>query len=442
MLAAGCGFGQGGRAPKKAPSKAPATVAAAARWPVESVVVEGLHYYTREQVLAVAGLKVGQMAGKREFEAARDRLVASGAFETVGYKFMPAANAEGYVATIQVTEIEQAYPVRFEDLHVSSRDLAEVLRQKDPLFSMEHLAATQPVLERYARWVQEFLASKGVTEKIAGSVASDEPGELAVVFRPERSLPAVAQVTFEGNQVLPESALREAVAPSAIGMPYTEQRFREMLNVAIRPLYEARGRVRVHFPEIRTEPAVDVQGLQVLVTVDEGESYNLGKVAVEGPTPVSPEALLKEGDIKTGDVANFDKVAEGVERMRKAVRRAGYMDAKVTTERKVDEGKKAVDVAVHVSPGPLYAMGELTIVGLDLDGEAEMNRIWTLKEGKPFNPEYPDLFLNRVKEQGMFDNLGKTKAELKVNPQNHTVDVTLNFAGDKPGRKGRGGRGA
>jgi len=39
------------------------------RWPVEALTVEGNRNYTREQVLAVAGLKVGQLAGKPEFEA-------------------------------------------------------------------------------------------------------------------------------------------------------------------------------------------------------------------------------------------------------------------------------------------------------------------------------------------------------------------------------------
>ena len=73
MLVSGGGFAQPRPAAKKA---APAP----AKWPIESLVVEGLHTYTREQVLAVAGLKIGQVAGKPEFEAARDKLVACGAF--------------------------------------------------------------------------------------------------------------------------------------------------------------------------------------------------------------------------------------------------------------------------------------------------------------------------------------------------------------------------
>jgi outer membrane protein insertion porin family len=221
----------------------------------------------------------------------------------------------------------------------------------------------------------------------------------------------------------------------AIGSPYTEAGFRELLNGAIRAVYEQRGRVRVVFPKIRTEPASDVQGLHVFVTVDEGQSYGLGKVEIAGSTPVEPAVLLKEGDFKTGDVANFDRVSDGLERIRKAVRRAGYLQAKVTSDRKIDDAKKVVDVAVHIAPGPLYVMGKLDIAGLPLDGEAEIRRIWMLKEGKALDPEYPDYFLGRIKADGVFDGLGKTKSDQKVDEQTHVVDVALTFTGENPDQK-------
>jgi len=436
MLVAGCGFAQPRPAAKKS---APAP----AKWPIQSLVVEGLHAYTREQVLAITGLKIGQVAGKPEFDAARDKLVACGAFETVGYKFVAAATqGKGYAATFQVTEVEQVYPVIFEELRVSQKDLEADLGARDPLFSMAKMPATQPVLERYVKWIQEFLASKGVAEKITGSVTVPAPGEFAIVFRPARNLPAVAQVTFQGNHVISQTLLREAVAGVAIGSPYTEDRFREVLNNAIRPLYEMRGRVRVSFPEIKTEPAKDVQGVHVTVTVDEGQSYELGKVAIEGPSPLEPAVLLKAGDFKTGDVANIDRVSQGLERIRLALRHAGYLEAKVTTDRKLDNDKKAVDLAVHIDAGPQFTMGKLNIVGLDLNGEFEIKRIWSMKEGGPFNADYPELFLSRVREEGLFENLGKTKSEFKINEREHTADVTLTFAGEnpeqKPGSRGRG----
>ena len=445
LLLSGPGLAQ--TAPKRAPAKKAAAQkedVAPSRWPVETLTVEGNRKYTREQVLAVAGLKVGQLAGKAEFEAARDRLTASGAFETVGYKFAPGTNGQGYVASFQVTEVDLAYPVRFEGLGVPDLEIEAMLRAKDSLYLPANLPATKPVMDRYTAWIQEFLASKGLTEKIAGKVTQLAGEQFAIVFRPARNLPAVAQVTFQGNQVLPQGVLREAIHYPAVGTPYTEKGFRELLDIAVRPVYEQRGRVRVSFPEVRAEPVSDVEGVHVFVKIDEGQSYALGSVTIAGPSPVEPGGLIKAGDFKTGDVANFDRVNEGLEKIRLAVRRAGYLDAKVTSERLIDDANKAVDVAVHIESGAEYKMGKLTIVGLDLNGEAEITRIWTLKEGKTLNPEYPDHFLKRIKEEGLFDDLGETKADVKVDAQKHTADVTLTFKGEDPTKQparhgGRGG---
>lgn len=434
MLAGGCGFAQ---------TKAAESAAAPAQWPIESLVVTGNHTYSVEQILAVAELKLGQMAGKPEFEAARKRLLDTGALETVGYKYTPApAPAKGYAAVIQVLEVQQAYPAEFENLHVSEREMRAMLGEKDPLFRSGKVAATQPAFERYTKWVEEFVAAKGQPEKIAAGVSPTAKGEFAVVFRAARSLPAVALVEFRGNHVVPSNLLHDAMA-AGIGTEYTEDRFREILNSSIRPLYEARGRMRVKFTAIETQPAKEVQGLDVIVTIDEGRSYMIGKIGIEGPAPADAAELLRKIDMKAGDVANFDKVDAGLEAMRKGLRKLGYLNAKVTADRVVEDAHESVDAAIHVDAGAQYTMGRLTVAGLDLDGEAEVMRIWTMKLGKPFNPEYANYFLGVIRQQGLFEHLGKTTVDVKMNEQARTADVKLTFTAEKPAEKredGPGGR--
>ena len=438
MLAAAPGFGQT-RTPSKRATAKKAEAAAPDKWPIVKLVVEGNHNYTADQVLAVAGLKVGQMAGKQEFDAARDRLVASAAFETVGYKFEPGPDGQGYVATFQVTEVEPAYPIRFEALGVPAAELEAMLHAKDPLFSAKKLPATKAILDRYVGWIHDYLAAKGNGEKLMARLNPVGTEQFEIVFRPARAYPSVAEVTFEGNKGVPQNELRDAIGGVAVGQPYTEDHFRELLNTGVRPVYEAHGYLRTKFTEIRTQPTTDVQGLKVFVTVEEGETYQLAKVAIAGPSPMSAAALLKAGAIKTGETANFDLVNAGMEKMRQAVQRVGFLDAKVTAERAIDDAKKTVSVGVHIDPGPRFLMGVLTIVGLDLNGEFEMKRIWGIKQGQPFNPEYPQAFLNSVREQGLFDNLGETKAQVQRNEKEHTADVTLTFGAAPPaGKRGRG----
>ncbi len=106
---------------------------------VENLNVEGNHDYSAQQIFAAAGLRVGQKAGKSEFDAAQKKLEATGAFDNVSYRFAPSQDNEGYDATYEVAEVAQIYPVRFQDLPATRRPAAclaqaerSAVRSEDP----------------------------------------------------------------------------------------------------------------------------------------------------------------------------------------------------------------------------------------------------------------------------------------------------------------------
>jgi outer membrane protein insertion porin family len=103
------------------------------------------------------------------------------------------------------------------------------------------------------------------------------------------------------------------------------------------------------------------------------------------------------------------------------------LHVKSEVKRDVHDPDHTVDLTFQITPGPQFAQGKLDIVGLDLVSEPVIRKMWGLQPGKPFNIEYPDHFLARVKEDGIFDNLKNTRAETKINTDAHTVDVTLYF---------------
>lgn len=424
LLAAAPGFAQ--TAAPKASRKAAAKKAETTQWPIQSLSVEGNKNYTAQQILAVAGLKVGQVAGKAEFDAARDRLVATGFFETVGYRFAPTKDSSGYAASFQVVEVSPLYPVQFEGLPAKPAEISAWLQSKDPLFGPK-LPATKEVLDRYRRLIQDYLDSKNESEKVLGKLTPIGINDFAVVFRSAKLLPTIALVKFTGNQAILTTTLQNKTSEVAIGFPYTESGFRILLDNAIRPLYDARGRVRATFPKITTELARDVNGLVVTVTVDEGPEFKLGEVKFAGNYASKSADLLKLGKFKTGEAANFEDVAQGVDRIKKRLQRQGYLHVEANVERAIHDKTKIVDLNIRIDEGPQYSFGKLTVEGLDLNGEAAIKKLWGLHPGKPFDAEYPDYFLNRVREDGLFENLHKTKAVPKVDDVNHVVDVTLQF---------------
>jgi outer membrane protein insertion porin family len=397
-----------------------------ATWPIRSLAVEGNQNYSAEQILPLTGLKIGQPGDQKTFEQARDRLIAAGIFETVGFRFGPTPSGDGYAVVFEVAEIQQIYPIRFEFLEIPDEDLRSFLKSTDPLFA-EKIPGTKEIIARYASALEQYLRQKGRDEPITGELTADKPNELYIMFRPAGAMPVVADVDFTGNKVIPSGMLREAIRGVAIGSRYTEPRFRELLDTTIRPLYEARGRLRLAFPAISVERAAgDVRGLKITVQVEEGETYDLGDVRVEGTASLNQE-LLKVAALKIGDLANFQEVQSAIERVNSRLRSDGYMKVKTRAERRLDDAKKTVDLVLLVDPGPQYSFGNLRIEGLDLHGEHEIRRIWGLKPGEPFPADYPEFFLQQVRERGVFDNLREARSETKLDDASVTADVTLIF---------------
>jgi outer membrane protein assembly factor BamA len=404
---------------------APPKAVVQAAWPIESIAVEGNKDYSREQILGVAGLKVGQMATAKDFDAARSRLEAAGVFEELGVKYAPAADKKGYAVSIQVREAGPLFPVRFEDLAAPDEQVREALKKSDPFFG-PRIAATKEALARYAKVIEDALAGK---RKVVGKLGPDDAGQMVVVFRPVGALPAISRVTFTGNQVIPTSTLENTINAVVVGMAYKEARFRQLLDTNIRPLYEARGRVRVSFPEVRSQPDPYVNGLVLTVKVVEGASYSLGEVAVTG-SAISSAELLKAANLKKGDMFNLEQVQAAVARIERRVRREGYMRVKTHIERHIDDKTMTAGLTIHVEEGPRYVLGKLNVQGLDLISEPAIRQMWAIKEGQPFNADYPDYFLNRVREEGVLDDLGETKSVVKPDDAAKTVEVTLVFRGE------------
>lgn len=429
LLAPAPGFAQ--TAKPKAARKAAAKSESPTGWPIRTLAVEGNHNYSKEQILGVAALKVGQLADKGDFDAARDRLVATGLFETVGYRFAPAQgstdnDSTGYSAVFQVLEATPVYPVLFAGLPAQSANLYAWLKSKDPMYTGK-LPGTAEVIARYAKLVEEFLVSKNQGEKVVGKLAPSGADQFGVVFRSAAPIPNVAEVKFTGNRLLPTTTLQNKIAQVAIGVPYNEDGFRTLVDNALRPLYEARGHVAVAFPKITTEKATDVDGLAATVTVVEGDEFKLGEVKIAGNYAGKSADLLRLGKFKTGETANFDEIAQGIDRIKKPLQRRGYLHATATIERAIHDKTKIVDVTIRIDVGQQFTMGKLTIEGLDLNGEDGIRKLWAIQEGKPFDADYPDYFLGRIREDRLFENLHDSKASTKTNDRKHTVDVTLQF---------------
>ena len=430
VMAAGILWAQAPPAKRPAPRKPAAPPAEAtdpAHWPIKELRVEGAKFYTPAQVIQASGMKLGDLATQANFERARDRILATGFFESFGWRFEPAPAPGSIIATFDIVEPATFLPWSLERLPLERAEAEARLKRDFPMLH-EKLPPTEGLLGRMAASLQTMLAAKGVTEVVTGRVALVGTDQVTVMFGPKTPPPNVAEVRFTGARVIDPRYLAKAMADVAIGTPYIEANFRLFLDNQIRAMYDAVGRLRVSFPKLTVEPSKTVKGVVVTVQVEEGEPYQLDKVEVRG-TSLPPEDIQEQGQFKTGELVSFSELGKGIIRVLDQLKQEGFIKASYKATRQLDDAKKTVAVFVDVDPGPQYKFGTLMIKGLDLESEPFVRKLWAMKPGDPFKGAYPNTFLNQIRDRGILDNLGDTKAEVTPNDKTLLVTVTLILKG-------------
>jgi len=404
------------------------------KYPLEALRIQGNQRIPTERIIAASGLKLGtRVLGKPEFDAARDRLLETGAFESVGYSFKPSLN--GFDATFEVVEVETLYPYRFEALPAPEGALRAALKKQEPLLG-DNIPATPQVLNRYNAAIRQFFEGK----LEATSELNADTGHMEILFRPAGEVARIAEVRFTGNKEMLTALLLQKFSKDAVGIPYSKPLIRRVLDSSVRPMYEEQGRIRVAFPEITGKKAETNDGMVVTIAINEGPVYKLGTVALAGLPAAEVAQLGKSEDWHKGETANFTKIEASLEKIRQRQRAQGYLRATTSMTRDIHDDDLTVNLTINIDRGPQFTLGKLDIQGLDLIGEPAVRKMWKIEPGQPFQDGYPESFLNRVREEGIFDNLGKTRAESNINESAHTVDVTLFFSGAGTPLKGTEGK--
>jgi outer membrane protein insertion porin family len=405
------------------------------KYPLENLRIQGNKQIPAERIIAASGLKTGALVQKADFDAAREKLLESGAFESVGYSYKPAATNSGYDATFEVVEVATLYPYRFEALPGASDALRAALRKQEPLLG-DRIPATPQVLNRYNAAIRQFFEGK---LEAMGELSADS-GTLEIVFRTPGDRPRIAEVNLTGNKVMLTAPLVQKLSAAAVGIPYSEPLLRRVLDSAIRPMYEERGLIRVAFLDITAKKAGSNDGLVVTIAVNEGPAYALGTVGLSGVPAAEVAQLEKSTDWHKGETANLANVEANLEKIRQRQRAQGYLRAQANVVREIHDQDHTVNLAIGVDRGPQFVLGKLAIQGLDVISEPAIRKMWKIESGQPFQDGYPEAFLNRVREDGIFDNLGKTRAETNIDEAMHIVDVTLYFSGAGTPAKGKDGK--
>jgi outer membrane protein insertion porin family len=208
---------------------------------------------------------------------------------------------------------------------------------------------------------------------------------------------SIAEVTFGGALQMPISD-RDQIASSIKQRTYG-QSSDELIDEAlerVRAGWQDRGYFRVQVSgEAKTLTSSPTsQRIAISVHVDERVQYRLREITFKRNKAISDVTVLRGlFPIKDGDIFSREKIAMGLENLRKAYGELGYINFASVPDTMFDDEKGMISLDIDSDEGKQFRVGSINIVNLD-----ERSRQKILKDfpiGQIYNPRLLRLFLEK-----------------------------------------------
>ncbi len=400
-----------------------AIILAGTKLPIDAIEMKGSQY-PREALIRASGLSVGTPAGDAEFHAAAEKLEQTGFFQSVQYRYGANTAHKGYAVTFTLVDDSMTMPARIDIPGVDENAAWTALAEADPLLT-RRVPSNERAQSRYLQALESWAASNGHPEKLALRTNGGMNGaNMTVVFEPAAML-HIEGLHFTRTRALTTDMLDDTLKQVALGSDYTEARFRQLLELNLRPLYEEHGYLSVEFVAVSAEKTGN-GGVEVTTEVNEGRPYTLGRVDIDAPATLPLEEMRKAAAFDTETIVNWTAFLKSINDMERPLRRTGYIGVKSTPERRLDDENHIVYVTVHVRPGPQFHFGRLDLNGLPPDVEQDARRLWQMRPGDPFDGDYPREFLGALTKKYALHG-AKISAAVKLRPGESVADCDITF---------------
>ena len=273
-----------------------------------------------------------------------------------------------------------------------------------------------------------------MTATVSAVPAKDEAmKDAGVEFHVDAPPVEIGVVTFSGAGSAWADPLA-AIEKAAMGQdfdPATEA----TLATALRAIYHRQGYLDVAMTGFaHGEPRL-IDGkvmVPVSATIVEGGQYKVAGLHLTGDVLMKPEEFTKAAKLHPGDIANEDLLRGTLAAIAGPYKAHGYLRAKIDATPTMDAANHTVDYAITVEPGPVFHMGELSLVNLNDQQKAQVLQYWPLRAGDVYDAVLVPQFLTRYKNQ--LHALDGWSASYKAyeHEDSHIVDLVVTFRAGGP----------
>jgi outer membrane protein insertion porin family len=373
---------------------------------VADVKVEGNRRVEADAVRAVVTRKGAPLDLKRLDTDVR-ALMKLGFFDDVVVELE--GPLEAPVLLYRVVErptVKEATVVGNEEL--SKDDLKDTVEVKP--FSMLDLVQVKKDVKK----IQEKYVEKGYfLAEVTWKLEPLPDNQVAVRYLvDEKAKVQVKEIRFLGNQRLSAETLRGVMLTQegsllsffSSGGTYREDMFQRDLAV-LNATYLDQGYInaKVGKPAISLSP--DKKALYLVIPVEEGEQYTIGKIAFAGDLLGQEARLRALLQSRSGELFSRTRVGNDLNASSDVFKDLGYAYANVTPLTNLEPVQRVVDLTFEVQPGQKCRFERIEVTGNEKTRDKVIRRELRVYEGESFSGTGIKISKGRVTALGFFETV-------------------------------------
>ena len=399
---------------------------AAQEFLLNDIMIQGNKRVQTVDILNAMKIKPGQTVTPADIDAAMADVYRMERFSDISAEISEASGAT--VLTFKVKERPLVRNIRFEGNEELKTDkLREVVTIKVPDI-YDPFAVAKSVDMVKAEYVNEGYYAAVIT----ADSHVNENNETLVTFRiKEGDIVRIKDIRFEGNTVIDDGDLKKAMDTQEKWIfswmtgrgNYNEPLLMQDLD-KIADLYFNQGYVRVKVRNPVISLVDDGKHILLLIHIDEGPQYKVGKVDAQGDMIEEKESLLAHLALAPGDVFSREKLRNGVGVVTDLYADQGYAYANVSPLTRAYDDTRTIDLMLDIEQGPLMSVERINITGNTKTRDKVIRREMKLMEGDLFNATSLKRSKARINNLGFFEAVDiSTNVGTDKNLMNVDVDV-------------------
>ena len=371
---------------------------------ISEIEIVGNQRIEVDTIRSYISLSPGNVFEADEINAAYQRVLKSGLFESVDFKEING------VLTINVVEYPTVNRIYFEG-NVRVKDAA----LEKALESREKFVLNAQTVEQDRKNIAETYALMGrLAARVTPKVIKKSDNRVDLIFEIfEGGVIEIEKIGIVGNKIYSDRRLRRILSTKQAGLfrtfvrsdTFVEERI-EFDKKLLSDFYNSRGFVDFRINSVNAELTEEKDGYFVVFNITEGQQFIVGDVSVE--------SNLKGVD--AGEYFNILKVKKGVTYSSKIVdldverleRLALKNDLKfVTVKPKITKNRSSVSLNVKylIERGPRVILERINVTGNTATLDKVIRRQFLAAEGDQFSARSIRQATDRIRSLGFFESV-------------------------------------